>query len=55
MIVIGGFLLGALLGAWKARRLGGKGADMAQYATGYGILFALTGLFLTIGIDRLLR
>ncbi|MBE2278739.1 MAG: hypothetical protein IAE87_20895 [Rhodobacteraceae bacterium] len=55
MIVIGGFLLGMLLGILQARRLGGKAADMAQYAVGYAILFALIGLFLTIGIDRMLR
>lgn len=53
MIVIGGLLLGVALGALRAARLGGKPADMAQYAAGYGILFALLGLFLTIAIDRL--
>lgn len=53
MIVIGGFLLGAALGAVSARRRGGKPADMAQYAAAYGIALALLGLFLTIALDRL--
>ncbi len=53
MLVIGGFLLGALLGAANARRLGGKVADMAQYAAGYGISFALLGLFLSLIAARL--
>ena len=53
MIVIGGFVLGAMIGALNAKRGGGKPADMAQYAAGYGIAFALLGLFLTIAIERL--
>ena len=53
MIVIGGFLLGAVLGALSASRKGGKPADMAQYAAAYGIALALLGLFVTIVLDRL--
>ena len=45
-------LFGAILGAAIARRRRGKGLDMAQYAAGYGILFALMGLIITIIIDR---
>lgn len=54
MIVIGGFGLGAVLGALTARKRGGKGADMAQYAVAYGIAFAIVGLFLTIALARTL-
>lgn len=54
MIVIGGLILGALFGALTARRRGGKPADMAQYAAGYGIALGLLGLFLTIYLERLL-
>lgn len=54
MIVIGGFIFGALLGAFTARRRGGKPADMAQYAAGFGIAFCLLGLFLTIFLERML-
>ncbi|MES2664741.1 MAG: hypothetical protein V4712_01500 [Pseudomonadota bacterium] len=52
MIVIGGLILGALAGALTARKRGGKPADMAQYAAGYGIALSLIGLFLTIFLER---
>ncbi len=54
MIVIGGFVLGAILGALTARRRGGRPADLAQYAFGYGVALGLLGLFLTILLERLL-
>ncbi len=54
MFVIGGLVLGAIGGALVARRGGGKAADMAQYAAGFGIAFGLAGLFLTLILDRLL-
>lgn len=53
MIVIGGLVVGALLGAGVARGRGGRGLDMAQYAAGYGIAFGILGLFLTIAIARM--
>jgi len=53
MIVIAALLLGALYGAVQARRRGGNGFDMAQYAAGYGIAFALVGVFATIIIGRM--
>jgi hypothetical protein len=53
MIVLAGLLGGAVAGAMLARKRGGKGLDMAQYAAGYGILFCILGLFLTIFIERL--
>ena len=54
MFVIGGLVLGAIGGGWTAKRRGGKPADVAQYATVYGILFGLLGLFVTLFLDRLL-
>lgn len=54
MFVIGGLVLGAIGGALTARRRGGKPADMAQYAAGFGIAFGLLGLFLTLILDRIL-
>ncbi|MBA3910342.1 MAG: hypothetical protein C0524_10785 [Rhodobacter sp.] len=54
MFVIGGLVLGAIGGGFTARRRGGKPADMAQYAAGYGIAFGILGLFLTLILDRLL-
>ncbi len=47
-----GLVLGALLGAWVARRRKGVVADMVQYAVVYGLVFALAGLFLSIVILR---
>lgn len=54
MIVLAGAVLGGTWGALVAKRRKGSRADMAQYAAGYGIAFALLGLFVTIGIERLL-
>lgn len=52
MIVIAGAILGAGIGGWTAKRRKGNRADIAQYATGYGIAFALAGLILTIVIEK---
>lgn len=54
MLVIGGLVIGALWGAFSARRRGGKPADIAQYATVYAIVLGILGLFLTILIERLM-
>lgn len=54
MIVIGAAIAGVLTGALVARSRGGKPADMAQYAAGYGIAFMLLGLFATIVLERML-
>ncbi|MFD1511267.1 hypothetical protein [Lacimonas salitolerans] len=52
MIVLAGALLGATYGAMVAIRRKGKALDIAQYAAGYGILFVIIALFLTIFIHR---
>lgn len=52
MIVIFAFALGALWGAYLARRRGGRRLDMLQYAAAFGIAFAIAGLFLTVIVDR---
>ncbi len=54
MIVLAGLAFGALFGAMLAKKRGGKGLDMAQYAAGFGIAFGLLGMFLTIFIERML-
>ncbi len=54
MIVIAGVILGAIWGAMLAKRRGGKRLDMIQYAAGYGILFGIAGLFLTIAVEKML-
>lgn len=49
-LIIG--LIGALIGAFRAKKLNGSKADMLQYAAGFGILFAVLGLVATIILDR---
>lgn len=47
-----GLVLGALIGALVAKRRGGNRLDMAQYAGGFAILFAIAGLFVAIFLFR---
>jgi len=54
MIIIAGIVIGALLGAANARRRGGSGFDIAQYAAVWGIIGAILGMFATVGIERML-
>jgi hypothetical protein len=53
LIVIGGFLLGAILGSVLALRRGGRRLDMLQYGAVFAIIFTIIGMFLTIVIDRM--
>lgn len=55
MFVIGGLLVGAIGGGFRARARGGKAADILQYALVHAILFGLLGLFITLYLDRMLR
>ncbi|MBQ1203699.1 MAG: hypothetical protein IIX61_07875, partial [Loktanella sp.] len=43
---LSGLLFGAVLGAWRARRHGGKTADMVQWAVAFAIILGILGLFL---------
>lgn len=52
MIIAAGLILGVLMGAFTAKRRGGKVLDMLQYAAGFGIAFMLLGVFVTIIIER---
>ncbi len=53
LVVFGMAAVGAILGVLTARKRNGSGADMAQYAAGYGIAFALVGLILSLILVRL--
>lgn len=53
MLVLLGVILGAILGPLRARKLGGKRADLLQYGFVYGVIGALLGLFATIIIHRM--
>lgn len=52
MIVIAGLIVGIILGIVKAKRSGGTGMDMAQYAAAYGIAFCLLGVITTLLLTR---
>lgn len=52
MIVLLALLAGALIGILRARQLGGRAADMAQYGVAYGLIFAIISL---IGVIAYLR
>ena len=51
---LAGLVLGALLGAWNARRRGGKRLDLAQWAAAGAIMGSLVGLFVMIFLLRIL-
>ncbi|MGV6803774.1 MAG: hypothetical protein ACWA49_06165 [Ruegeria sp.] len=53
ILVVGMAILGAVIGALTARKRKGSGADIAQYAAGYGIAFALVGLALSLLLVRM--
>ncbi|WP_171234453.1 MULTISPECIES: hypothetical protein [unclassified Ruegeria] len=53
VVVLGMAILGAILGALTAKKRNGNGADMAQYAAGYGIAFALLGLIISLILVRM--
>jgi len=52
VLVLLALVVGAGLGAWRAKRRGGKGLDMAQYAVAHAIPLMLVALFVTIYLDR---
>lgn len=54
MIVLMAALIGAILGGIAAKRRGGNGLDIAQYAAGYAMAFVVVGLIATVVIERVL-
>lgn len=54
MIVIAAIVIGAALGWRRAGQLGGNRRDQVQYAAGFGLAFAVLGLFATIFVERML-
>ncbi len=48
MLPLIGGLGGVAWGLWLAKKRGGNRMDLAQYAAGYGILWAILGLIASI-------
>ena len=53
MIIIAAALAGAFWGGYLAKSREGNRLDIAQYAGGFAIAFAIAGLFLTIALDQM--
>lgn len=53
VLIIGGFLLGALIGPLRAMKLGGRKLDALHYGAAFALIGTLLGLFATIILDRL--
>ena len=53
MIWLPAMILGAVWGAWTARKRGGRRLDMAQYGAVYAIGLGLVAVLASILIDRL--
>ncbi|MCB1389845.1 MAG: hypothetical protein KDK12_12005 [Rhodobacteraceae bacterium] len=51
MVILAGLVAGALWGGLQARRHGGSGFDVAQYAAVWGIIGVLLATALAVGID----
>ena len=47
-----GLIIGAVTGAFLAKKRGGSRLDMAQYGAAFAILFGLIGLFIAIFLAR---
>ncbi|MGI9390092.1 MAG: hypothetical protein ACR2O1_08555 [Boseongicola sp.] len=51
MILVVSTIIGVVFGIYTARRRAGNRLDIAQYAAGYGIAFAILGLFFGILVE----
>ena len=49
---LGGLVLGALLGAFRARQRGGTIPDMLQWGAAFALIFGMIGLFILIILQR---
>jgi len=47
-------IIGALIGGVSAKRRGGNGKDIAQYAAVFAIIFSVAGMILSVFLTRIL-
>jgi len=52
MIIIAGLVIGAVWGIVHARRNGGTGFDVAQYAAVWGLIGTILATFASLGLER---
>lgn len=52
VLVVAALVGGAALGVWRAKRRGGRGPDMLQYAAAHAIPLMILAMFVTILLDR---
>jgi hypothetical protein len=51
MFMVPAFLLGALIGAFRAHKKQGNKLDMLQYGAAHGMVFFIVSLFASIALD----
>ena len=54
MLVLIGLIVGAIIGAMTAKRRGGNRLDLLQYAGVFALIGGVIGLFVTVGVERML-
>ena len=52
ILPLGGIVLGALIGALRARMRGGKVLDMLQWGAAFAVILGIVGLFVLVFIQR---
>ncbi|MCB1397244.1 MAG: hypothetical protein H6898_02070 [Rhodobacter sp.] len=52
MIIIAGLVIGAVWGIVHARRNGGTGFDVAQYAAVWALIGVILATFASLGLER---
>ena len=52
ILPLGGIVLGAIIGAVRARMRGGTVLDMLQWGAAFAVILGLVGLFVLVFIQR---
>jgi len=49
---LGGIIIGALIGAIRAKKRGGTVMDMLQWGTAFAVMLGIVGLFVLVFMQR---